>query len=271
VSAKVVVRGLSWRPLGRRGPVLLGIDLCLQPGERVLLTGPSGSGKSTLLLALADQLSGEDGELAGSVVVDGTVGLLLQDPTSAVVAEHVGRDVAFGPENLAVPRSDIWPAVADALHVSHFPYGADRRTSELSGGESARLALAGAMALHPGLLLLDEPLAMLDGPTADQVRTAILAAAAGCTLVVVDHRTGPWLPHVDRVVQLSSSGTLVTTRPQAHPRPALTPPTSPPTALSPQSAAKRPLTTALCGESASGGSILAPRPATNRTFARRCA
>ncbi len=210
-GARVEVDGLTWRPLGRRTPVLDRVDLRLGPGERVLLAGPSGSGKSTLLRALAGQLSPDDGELAGRVAVEGDTGLLLQDPTSAVVAERAGRDTAFGPENRSLPRDLIWQRVREALCASGFPYGLDRPTSALSGGEGQRLALAGALALRPGLLLLDEPTAMLDDPTAAQVRAAVLAVAeaSGWTLVVVEHRMGPWLAHVDRLVVLSGDGRLL--------------------------------------------------------------
>ena len=186
--------------------MLAGIDLRIEPGERVLLAGPSGAGKSTLLLALAGLLSPDDGELVGEVTVGGATGLLLQDPTAAVVAERAGRDTAFGPENLAMARDQTWARVREALRDSGFPYGLDRPTSALSGGEGQRLALAGALALRPGLMLLDEPAAMLDEPTARQVRAAVLAVAesTGCTLVVVEHRMTPWLAHVDRLVVLSA-------------------------------------------------------------------
>ncbi|KQX62002.1 ABC transporter ATP-binding protein [Angustibacter sp. Root456] len=210
-GASVDVRGLTWRPWGRRDRVLDQIDLRLEPGERIVLAGPSGAGKSTLLRALAGRLSADDGELAGEVQVDGVTGLLLQDPSAAVVADRVGRDTAFGPENLALSRDDIWARVEDSLRRSAFPYAADRPTAALSGGEGQRLALAGALALRPGLLLLDEPAAMLDATNAARVREAVLAVAerSGCTLVVVEHRMAPWLDHVDRLVVLGSAGGVV--------------------------------------------------------------
>jgi energy-coupling factor transporter ATP-binding protein EcfA2 len=199
--------------------VLADLDLTVEAGERVLLAGPSGSGKSTLLRALAGLLlSADTGDLSGEVLVDGAppevrpghVGLLLQDPSAAVVAERVGRDVAFGPENLRLPREEIWRRVHEALETVRFPYDTGHPTAALSGGESQRLALAGALALRPGVVLLDEPTSMLDDASASQVRRGVLDAVAqrGSTMVVVEHRLEPWLPHVDRIVVLDADGSV---------------------------------------------------------------
>ena len=105
-----VVDGLTWRPFGRSRPVLDHLDLTIGPGERVLLAGPSGSGKSTLLRAVAGLLlTADSGDLSGHVTVGGlapqavpgSVGLVLQDPGAGVVASTIGRDVAFGLENVS--------------------------------------------------------------------------------------------------------------------------------------------------------------------------
>lgn len=225
-AAGVSVRGLSWTPLGRRTPVLAGIDLQLAPGERVLLTGPSGAGKSTLLRALAGVLTSvETGTLAGSVQVDGhelgpagngqpapvgRVGLMVQDPADARVAGLVGRDVAFGPESAGLPRPEIHRRVAEALDLVGFPYPPDHPVSALSGGQAQRLALAGVLALRPGLLLLDEPTAMLDRRSAAQLRAAVCSAVAdrGTTLIVVEHQLEGWLDALDRLVVLGPDGTV---------------------------------------------------------------
>jgi len=151
-GALVEVRDLTWRPFGRRDPVLAGITLRIEAGSRVLLAGPSGSGKSTLLRALAGVLTTtETGDLTGSVLVDGSppagssVGLMMQDAADALVAGRVGRDVAFGPENFGMPRGQIWSRVRLALASVGFPYGEDHPTAALSGGEAQRLALAGVL------------------------------------------------------------------------------------------------------------------------------
>lgn len=208
-GARARVRGLTWRPTGRAAPTVEGLDLAVGAGERVGLVGPSGAGKSTVLHALAGVLGDPlPGDLSGTVHVDGGVGLVPQDPGSAVVAARIGRDVAFGPENAGLPRDEIWRRSREALDRVGLRYPPDRPTSALSGGELQRLALAGALASAPRLLLLDEPTAMLDPAAAAEVRAAVVGALEGTdtSLVVVDHHVGPWLEHLDRVVVLGPGG-----------------------------------------------------------------
>jgi energy-coupling factor transport system ATP-binding protein len=193
-----------------------GVDLVVEPGERVLLTGASGAGKSTLLAALAGILDVEGAEVTGELTVGGRhprdarggLGLLAQDPDSQLVMTRAGDDVAFGLENAGLPAAEIWPRVDEALAAVGFPYGRDRPTQALSGGEKQRLVLAGALARRPGLLLLDEPTAQLDPAGAALVRSAVARVTAdrSATTIVVDHDAAPWLPLVDRVVEVVPGG-----------------------------------------------------------------
>jgi energy-coupling factor transport system ATP-binding protein len=219
-AGRVEVRGLGWRPYGRRDPVLRDLDLDLAPGERVLLVGPSGSGKSTLLRGLAGVLEVADsGERTGQVLIDGVepggrpgaVGLVLQEPGAGVVSATIGRDVAFGLENVGMPRADMPARVAAALGAVRLDMPRDTPTHALSGGEQQRLALAGAIALEPTVLLLDEPTAMLDPGNAASVRASVaeVVAARRLTTVVVEHRLGPWLEFATRLVVLDSDGSIV--------------------------------------------------------------
>jgi energy-coupling factor transport system ATP-binding protein len=199
--------GFGWRYAGRRAWALRGVDLRIERGERVLLLGPSGAGKSTLLAALAGLLAEDSGTSEGSISVEGRAGLLFQDPQSQIVMARCGDDVAFGPENLGVPAQEIWPRVRHSLARVGFGYPLDRSTSALSGGEQQRLALAGVLALHPSVLLLDEPTANLDPVGAALIRD--LLARLDTTMVLVEHRVTEALPLVDRVVVLEPGAGVV--------------------------------------------------------------
>lgn len=210
-GARVCARGWGWRHAGRKNAALSGVDLDIAPGERVLVLGPSGSGKSTLMGGLAGLLGGaEEGEATGTLTVDGVapadargrVGLLMQDPEAQVVLARVGDDVAFGMENLGVPREEIWPRVADSLNAVGLSVPLDHSTTELSGGQKQRLALASILAMGPGLLLLDEPTANLDPSGVAEVRAAVetVVERTGATVVVVEHRVDVWASLVDRVI-----------------------------------------------------------------------
>ena len=217
--AAVVARGWGWRHASRLAWALRGVELRIDPGERVLLLGASGAGKSTLLQGLAGVLGGdEEGEAEGALLIDGApaanargrAGLLLQDPDSQVILARVGDDVAFGCENLGVPREEIWRRVRESLAAVSLDVPLDRSTAALSGGQKQRLALAGIMAMRPGLLLLDEPTANIDPAGVGQVQAAVRRAldASGATFVVVEHRVEVWLPIVDRVIVLGEGGVI---------------------------------------------------------------
>lgn len=210
-GARVCARGWGWRHAGRKNAALSGVDLDIAPGERVLVLGPSGSGKSTLMGGLAGLLGGaEEGEATGTLTVDGVapaeargrVGLLMQDPEAQVVLARVGDDVAFGMENLGVPREEIWPRVENSLEAVGLSVPLDHSTTELSGGQKQRLALASILAMGPGLLLLDEPTANLDPSGVAEVRAAVetVVERTGATVVVVEHRVDVWASLVDRVI-----------------------------------------------------------------------
>lgn len=217
--AGVAARGWGWRHGGRRAWAVDRLDLTIEPGERLLLLGPSGSGKSTVLAAVAGVLGDDAGEHRGEIEVDGVAprdargraGLLLQDPESQVILPRVGDDVAFGCENAGVPRDETWVRVRAALATVALDVPLGTPTSTLSGGQKQRLALAGLLAMRPGLLLLDEPTAELDPDGADRVRTAVVRATEDreATLVVVEHRVAPWVDLVDRVVVFGEAGAVV--------------------------------------------------------------
>ena len=210
--ALVEVSGLEFIYPGGAQPALEGVSLRLEPGEVVALLGPSGSGKSTLLRALAGLVPHfHGGRFAGSVLVAGmdtrrsrpavlagTTAAVFQDPEDQVVMALVRNEVAFGLENLGVPSAEIWPRTDEALDAVGALHLAERRTSELSGGELQRVCLASALALRPRLLLLDEPTSQLDPEAAE--RFLALVDELGATTVLSEQRTGRALGLADRVL-----------------------------------------------------------------------
>lgn len=219
-GARIELNNFSWHHPGRPEPVISGLNLTINPGEKVLLLGTSGAGKSTLLHAIAGVLHDDDGESAGGTITlngqdpaeaRGTAGMMQQDPESSIVMATVGNDVAFGPENLRVPREEIWGRVTEALTavgLNDLPL--DHPSSALSGGQKQRLGLAGILSMHPGAMILDEPTANLDPSGVQEVRDSILSAAeaTGATLLVVEHRVSIWAPHMDRIIVLGAGGTI---------------------------------------------------------------
>ncbi|OZG62347.1 ABC transporter ATP-binding protein [Bifidobacterium lemurum] len=168
----------------------------------------------------------EGGITEGAVLVDGVpvrqargrVGLVLQDPDAQAVFQRLGDNVAFGPENMNVPLEKIWPCVDESLAaVGMKGVQLHRSVMHLSGGQMQRLALAGALAMRPGVLLLDEPTANLDPDGVEQVVDAVREVLADqhATMVLVEHRAGSWIDLIDRVVVLGladgdAAGTRVT-------------------------------------------------------------
>ncbi|OFL23924.1 ABC transporter ATP-binding protein [Corynebacterium sp. HMSC062A03] len=216
-ATKLVARGYGWTHAGRRAPALADIDLVVSPGEKVLLCGDSGSGKSTLLAAIAGVLGGDDeGTRVGEILLEDAsghveppgrtipVGLVLQDPDSQVIAARVGDNVAFGCENLAYPRSEIWQRVSAALSMVGPSVDLSFPTEQLSGGQKQRLALAGVIAMGAGMVLLDEPTANLDPEGAREVIEAVttMVERTGATLIVVEHQHAAWKGVLDRAIEL---------------------------------------------------------------------
>ena len=228
-ATKVTARGYGWTHAGRREAALADIDFVVEPGEKVLLCGDSGSGKSTLLAAIAGVLGGDDeGTRVGEILLEDAhgnveqpgrtipVGLVLQDPDSQVIAARVGDDVAFGCENLAYPREEIWQRVNAALEMVGPYVDLDFPTAQLSGGQKQRLALAGVIAMGAGVVLLDEPTANLDPDGARDVIEAVstMAERTGATLIVVEHQHAAWKGVLDRAIELKD-GRIVADGPLA--------------------------------------------------------
>ncbi len=198
-------------------PAVDDVSVSIDDGEFVVLAGPNGSGKTTLVRHFNALLEPDE----GSVEVDGvdvtedpvaartSVGMVFQHPRDQFVAATVGADVAFGPENLGLDRDEIDRRVEEALATVEMADRADDRIATLSGGEEARVAIAGALAMEPDYLVLDEPFAGLDLTA----RNSVLArvddlSAEGTGIVVVTHDLRDLLDRADRLLAMSE-GRLV--------------------------------------------------------------
>lgn len=200
--------------------VLDGVNLSFRRGRFYLVAGASGSGKSTLLKCIVGLIPHMyPGFYSGEVVVAGYrvretpvrtlarhVGFVFQNPENQIFMFNVGRDVAFGLENLGFDVEEIRGRVGWAVKALGIEGLVDKQPHELSDGQKQRVALAGVLALKPEVLILDEPTSLLDPRTAYEVIKVVdeLRRALGITVIVVEHRLEILLPMVDEVVVLKS-------------------------------------------------------------------
>lgn len=180
----------------RAVPALCGIDLEIAAGEHVAIVGANGSGKSTLARHLNGLLRPATGDVwvrglntrdpAHTQAIRHTVAMVFQNPDNQIISTIVEEDTAFGPENLGLPREELRQRVDWALEVVGLTDLRRRSPQHLSGGQKQRLALAGALAMRPACLVLDEATAMLD-PAGRRVVHAIVAELQrqGMTVVTI--------------------------------------------------------------------------------------
>lgn len=202
--AIIETRNLAYTYSGAKKAALKGVSVTIESGEIVILTGPSGCGKTTLCRCfngLIPHFYG--GKLEGEVVVAGHkvvdqsiyelarhVGLVFQNPENQLFALSVEKDVAFGLENLAVPRDEMIKRVDWALQMTGIEELSERPPHELSGGQQQRVAIACVLAMQPDVMILDEPTSFLDPVGAQKIFEVIneLNKELGITIILVEHR-----------------------------------------------------------------------------------
>lgn len=193
--------------------VLDKVSFSVDTGEWVLITGPNGSGKTTLI----EHLNGLQTSDSGTVTVNGTsveedlvavrtsIGMVFQNPADMFVASTVGADVAFGPENLGLPKEEINQRVDQALDAVGMLDQKQSRVEGLSGGEMARVAIAGALAMRPDYLVLDEPFVGLDLAARDSILSRLDdLVASGTGVIIVTHDLRHLIDRVDRIIGLAN-------------------------------------------------------------------
>ena len=205
-----------------------GVSLRIRAGEYVILTGANGSGKTTLVRHLNALLTPDEGTVRVNgveasedpVAARTAVGMTFQDPRDGFVAATIAADVAFGPENLGLPRAEIDRRVNTALATVNLDGRGDERIDELSGGEQTRVAVAGALAMEPDHLVLDEPFAGLDWLARREVIARLDDLARdGTGVIVVTHDLRDHLERADRIIVLRDGQVAIDAPPdEAHDR-----------------------------------------------------
>lgn len=199
----LLVENLSFQYHTRSELSLKDITLQLEPGELLLIAGSSGCGKTTLMRCINGLIPrAYRGKMQGQVRIFGTpvdkmsmaelsqnVGTLLQDPERQIVGSYVLNEVAFGLENLGLPRAEILQRVDATLSYLGISHLRERENFYISGGEKQKVALAGVLSMQPRILLLDEPLASLDPVSAQEaLRLFRQLADDGISVLLVEHR-----------------------------------------------------------------------------------
>lgn len=222
-ESPLIVENLTFRYRDRQETAIRNISFEVKPGEILLIAGASGCGKTTLIRCINGLIPRSyKGEVDGRVLVLGnevkdwklsqisqTIGTVLQDPERQILGTKVLNEVAFGLENLNVPRGEILERVDEALKFLKIFHLRERETFTLSGGEKQKVALAGVLAMRPSILLLDEPLASLDPASAqDALDTTRFLADQGMTILMVEHRVEDVLRIQPERVMFMSEGEI---------------------------------------------------------------
>jgi energy-coupling factor transport system ATP-binding protein len=202
-------------------PALTDVTFELRAGEYVGVVGPNGGGKSTLVRLLNGLLRADSGSVrigdldpaTEPYLVRKRVGMLFQNPENGLVAPFVEDDVAFGLENLGIPREEMRARVREAIKTVGLEGYERREPHTLSGGEKQRVALAGLLALDPEILLLDEPTSMLDAAGREEVLERLDALRGARTVLHVTHHLEELLD-ADRMLVLNAGSLVADVRPE---------------------------------------------------------
>ncbi|HVP16898.1 MAG TPA: ATP-binding cassette domain-containing protein [candidate division Zixibacteria bacterium] len=201
------------------------VSLRIEKGEFVLITGPSGCGKTTLCRCFNGLIPHfYQGEMKGEITVAELnvsdhptyelaqhVGLVFQNPENQLFALSVEKDVAFGLENLGVPREEMRKTVDWALQLTGINDIRERPPHELSGGQQQRVAIASVLAMKPQVIVLDEPTSFLDPLTARKIFEVIhdLNRNLGITVVLVEHRLDLTAKYADHIIVMDQGKVLL--------------------------------------------------------------
>jgi cobalt transport protein ATP-binding subunit len=227
---KIEIKDLSYTYPQADRPALKNINLTINKGEFILLTGPSGCGKTTFCRTLNGLIPKfYNGKMVGQVIVNGLdtakystmelaqhVGLIFQNPDNQIFALTVEKDIAFGLENLGKNREEMYKEIDWAAGVTGINNLRQRATHELSGGQKQRLTIASVLAMHPSIIVLDEPTSFLDPVGAEHIFEVLdhLNKDLEITVILIEHRIDIAAKYADRILvfdqgEVRSDGTPV--------------------------------------------------------------
>lgn len=221
----IETRALTYSYPGATKPSLRDVSIKIEKGEFVLITGPSGCGKTTLCRCFNGLIPHfYQGTLEGEITVAGLkvsehptyelakhVGLVFQNPENQLFALSVEKDVAFGLENLGVPREEMRKKVDWALELTGIYDLKDRPPHELSGGQQQRVAIASVLAMQPEVIVLDEPTSFLDPLSAKKIFEVIydLNRKLGITVILVEHRLDLTAVYADHIIVMDEGKVIL--------------------------------------------------------------
>ncbi len=227
------VENLSFQYRGRSKYAIKNLYLQVEKGEFITITGPSGCGKSTLAFCLTGYIPhGIAGTMQGRVRVGGfdtwahpvhvlsrTTGLVQQDPEAQLCTTRVEDEVAFGPENHCLPRSEVAARVEWALEAVGALNLRNRAIHTLSGGEKQKVAIASMLAMRPSVLVLDEPTSGLDPRATAELLEVLkkLQNDYGLTVIIIEHKLEYFLPLSSRVIHLDNGSIAYDRHPDQRP------------------------------------------------------
>jgi len=227
--AAIEVESVTFAYVGSSKPSISDLNFSIDKGQFVVLTGPSGCGKTSVCRCLNGLIPHfYSGELQGDVIVCGLsirekptselskkVGFVFQNPENQLFSLSVERDIAFGPENLGLPRAETRERVEWALEATGISNLRYRAPYELSGGQQQRAAISAVLAMKPEIMVLDEPTSFLDPKSAVEILKVVhdLNKKLGMTIVLVEHRLDLASQYADRVLIMDKGKIILDGKP----------------------------------------------------------
>ena len=200
------------------------INLKIDENKFILLAGPTGSGKTTLIRCMNGlipqfypgfyrgyvKVLGKDTAEAPIADLSTEVGIVFQNPENQLISMNVEHEIAFGMENLGIPREEMEKRIKEVIRITEIEHLLDKAPFELSGGEQQRVAIASILVLEPKILVLDEPTALLDPNMADKIIKLLkkIQTEKNMTIIISEHRMDLVVPYANEIILLDNAKIL---------------------------------------------------------------